>query len=161
MTNLRFAFKLVMLNGETVGHLPKDLLLVTNFHLDHGASMHVEITSKHYRCSPLPLAQGGMEIACLVVIRLPASQRNTEITEKYLTLVKELYIEPKEEEILGGFVDEIINENNLPGASSRSTENKRMKETPRPKRKQQDIRRLFARKETNTKKNQDIIEITV
>ena len=100
-----------------------------------------------------------MEIACLVVIRLPALQRNTEITEKYLTLVKELYVKPKEEEILGGFVDEIINENNLPGASSRSTENKLMKETPRPKCKQQDIRTLFSRKKTNTKKNQDIIEI--
>ena len=41
-----------------------------------------------------------------------------EITEKCLTLVKELYVEPKEEEILGCFVDEIINENNLPGASA-------------------------------------------
>ena len=34
-----------------------------------------------------------------------------------------------------------------------------MKETPRPKRKQQDMRTPFARKKTNTKKNQDIIEI--
>ena len=41
-----------------------------------------------------------------------------EITEKCLTLVKELYVEPKEEEIVGCFVDEIINENNLPGASA-------------------------------------------
>ena len=30
---------------------------------------------------------------------------------------------------------------------------------PRPKREQQDIRTLFARKKTNTKKNQDITEI--
>ena len=90
---------------------------------------------------------------------MPATRKNTEITEKYLTLVKELYAELKEEEILGCFVDEIINENNLPGASARSTENKRMKESPRPKGKQQDIRTLFAGKKTNTKKNQDIIEI--
>ena len=34
-----------------------------------------------------------------------------------------------------------------------------MKETPRPKRKQQDIRTIFAGKKTNTKKSKDIIEI--
>ena len=128
----RFTIKLVTLNGETVGHLPKELSRITKFYLDRGASMHVALTSKHYRRSPL--VQGGIEIACLVVTRMPATRRNTEITEKYLTLVKELYAEPKEEEILGCFADEIINENNLPGASARSTENKRIKETPRPKR---------------------------
>ena len=119
--------------------------------------MHVELTSKHFRGSPL--VQGGMEIACLVVTRIPATRRNTEITEKYLTLVKGLYAEPKKEEILGWFVDEIINENNLPGAGARITENKRMKERPRPKRKQQNIRTLFARKKTNMKKNLERNEI--
>ena len=100
-----------------------------------------------------------MEIACLVVTRMPATRRNTEITEKFLTLVKELYAEPKQEEIFGWFVDDIINENNLPGASARSMENKRMKEMPCPKHKPQDITTLFARKKSNMKKNQDIIEI--
>ena len=119
--------------------------------------MQVDLTSKHCRRSPL--VQGEMEIACFVVTRMPATRRNTEITEKYLTLVKELYAELKEEEILGCFVDEITNENNLLLASARSTEKKRMKETPRPKRKQQDIRTCFARKKTNTENNQDIIEI--
>ena len=53
--------------------------------------MDVELTSKHYRRSEL--VQDGMEIACLVVTRIFATRRNTEITEKYLTLVKELYAE--------------------------------------------------------------------
>ena len=57
--------------------------------------MHVELTSKHFRGSPL--VQGGMEIACLVVTRMPSTRGNTEITEKYLTLVKELYAEPKKQ----------------------------------------------------------------
>ena len=57
-----------------------------------------------------------------MVTRMPAVRRNTEITEEYLTLVKELYAKPKEE-ILGCFVDEITNENNLPGASAQSMEN--------------------------------------
>ena len=84
----RFAIKLVTLNGETVGHLPKELPSINKFYLDRGASMHEFITSKHYSRSPW--VQGGMEIACLVVTRMPATRRNTEITEKYLTLVKEL-----------------------------------------------------------------------
>ena len=117
----RLAIKLVTLNGETVGHLPKELSSITKFYLDRGASVHAELSSKHFRRSPL--VQGRMEIACLVVTRMPATRKNTETTEKYLTLVKELYAELKEEEILGCFVDEIINENNLPGASARSTEN--------------------------------------
>ena len=116
----RFAIKLVILNSETVGHLPKELSHIIKFYLDRGASIHVEITPKHYRRSPL--FQEGMEIACLVVTRMPATRRNTEITESYLTLVKEIYAEPKEEEIIGCFVDEIINENNLPGAIARSME---------------------------------------
>ena len=116
----QFAIKFVTLNGETVGHLPKELSRITKFYLDRGVSMRVELTSKLCR---RPSVQGGMKIACLVVTRMPATQRNTEITEKYLTLVKELYAELKEEEILGCFVDEIINENNQPGASPRSMEN--------------------------------------
>ena len=140
-----------------VGQIPKELWRITKFYLDHRASMHVDLTSKHCRRSPL--VQGEMEIACFVVTRMPATQRKTEITEKYLTLVKELYAEPKEEEILGCFIGEIINENNLLLDSARSTENKRMKETPCPKRKQQDIRTRFARKKTITKNKQDIIEI--
>ena len=153
----RFTIELVTLNGETVGQLPKELSPITKFYLDRGASMHVELTSKHYKRSPL--VQGGMEIACLVVTRMSSTRRNTEITEKYLTLVKELYAKPKEEQTLGCFIDDIVNENILPGASGPSTENKQMKETPRPKRKQQGIRTLFGRKKTNAKNNQDIIEI--
>ena len=41
----RFAIKLVTLNGETVGHLPKGLSSITKFYLDRGASMHAELTT--------------------------------------------------------------------------------------------------------------------
>ena len=88
--------KLVTLNGETVDHVPKKLSRINKFYLDRGSSMHVELTSKHCRCSPL--VQSGMEITCLVVTRICAKQRNMKKTKKCLTLVKEFYVEPKEEE---------------------------------------------------------------
>ena len=44
--------------------------------------------------------------ACSVILKMPATPRNTTITEKYLDLVKEKYAEPKEEEILGSYINE-------------------------------------------------------
>ena len=41
--------------------------------------MQVELTSKHYQRSPL--VKGGMEITCLVKIRIPETLKNTELAE--------------------------------------------------------------------------------
>ena len=122
----RFAIKTATSNGATVGHLPKEISRVTKFFLDRGASMQVELTSKHYRRSPL--VQGGMEIPCLVTVKTPATLKNTELADKYLELVKERYTEPKNEEILGSFVNEIDEEDPL-----QKTGKRRMrKNTPPP-----------------------------
>ena len=48
-----------------------------------------------------------MEIACLVTVKKPATLQSTKLAEKYFKLVKEKYIEPKNEEILGHFVRNI------------------------------------------------------
>ena len=84
-----YAIKLFTLNGETVGYLLKELLRITKFITHHLKTLQT-----------LTIGSGWNGIACLVVTRMPATRRNTEITEKFLTLVKELYAEPKEEEIL-------------------------------------------------------------
>ena len=84
-----------------------------NFFLDRGAVMQVELTSKHYRRFSLP--KGGMEIACLVRTRIPATLKNTKLAEKYLELVRERYTEPNNEKILGCFVANIVRENLLYG----------------------------------------------
>ena len=60
--------------------------------------MQEELTSKHYRRSPL--VKGGMEIAYLVRARIPATLKNTKLTEKYLELFRERYTVPKNEEFL-------------------------------------------------------------
>ena len=64
--------------------------------------MQVELTSSHYLCSPL--VQDGMEIACLVTVKMPATLKTLSLQKKYLELVKEKYTEPKNKKILCFFV---------------------------------------------------------
>ena len=77
-----FAIKTVTSDGMIVGHLPREISRITNFFLDFGVVMQVELTSKHYRHSPL--VKCGMEIACLVRVRIPTTLKNTKLAEKYL-----------------------------------------------------------------------------
>ena len=62
--------------------------------------MDVELTSDHYRRSPL--VQGRLEIKCKVTVKVPNATPR-QVTERYLAFVKELHVEPKEEETLGLF----------------------------------------------------------
>ena len=149
----RFAIKTVTSEGTTVGHLPREISRITKFFMDRGAVFSVQLTSRHYRRSPL--VQGGMEIACLVTVRIPATKKNSEIVELYIELVRERYTIPKEEEILGCFIAEIEEE----GVAFAIVQGENRKETtpstkaaslsksrqpPRKKQKQLDIRTLFA-----------------
>ena len=141
-----FAIKTLSSDGKIVGHLPREISRVTKFFLDRGANISVKLTSRHYRRSPL--VQGGMEIACLVTAKIPATLKNSKLGEKYLELVKSKYTEPKNEEILGCFVTEaeetenpFRNENQI-RRWNRST----VRNGPPPKKlsKQTDIRKMFA-----------------
>ena len=118
--------------------------------MDLGAAVSLKLTSRHYRRSPL--VQGGMEIACLVTARIPATMKNTEIAELYIKLVKERYTEPKEEEILGCYVtdiedDEVVFEvqGKTNGRKAQSLSENQQPAREKQKHKQLDIKRtLFA-----------------
>ena len=45
-----------------------------------------------------------MAIACKVTVKIPGTCVNILLMEKYKQLVQQLYIEPKNEEILGSFL---------------------------------------------------------
>ena len=63
-----FAIKACERNSEKrVGHLPQGISRVTKFIIERGAIVDVELTSDHYRRSPL--VQGGLEIKCNVTIK--------------------------------------------------------------------------------------------
>ena len=74
---------------------------VTNFFIDRGGSIIAELTSDHYRRSPL--IQGSIEIPCKVTAKITGTVINLLIMEKYIVLVLKLYVEPKDEDILGSF----------------------------------------------------------
>lgn len=99
----RVAITTVAKNGTTVRHTVRN----SKFFLDRGATMEAELTSRHYRLSPL--VQGGMEILCLFLIKMAATSKNTQLAENCLELVKHKYVEPKEKEIFGLFVNKIAN----------------------------------------------------
>lgn len=88
--------------NEIVGHLPMEISRITKFVLDRGAVCTIKIRGKHYRRSPL--VQGGLEVPCDVTISMIGSVVNHLLLVKYESLLKELYIEPKEEEIAGTFL---------------------------------------------------------
>eukprot|EP00111_Clytia_hemisphaerica_P018557 TCONS_00054890-protein len=148
----RFAIKTMTSDGATVGHLPREISRITKFFMDRGAVVSVQLTSRHYRRSPL--VQGGMEIACLVTVEIPATKKNTEIAELYIQLVRERYTNPKEEDILGCYVTEIEEEavifaieqgkNREKTPSRKAASLSKSRQLPRKKQKQLDIRTLFA-----------------
>ena len=82
--------------------------------MDRGAIASAQLTSEHYRRSPI--VQGGMEIACKVTVKIPGMCVNILLMEKYKQLKQQLYIEPKNEEILGSFLqaNETIDGENKP-----------------------------------------------
>ena len=75
---------------------------VTKFLLDRGAHVSAKLTSTHYRRSPL--VRGCIEIPCVVTVPVSGTVINQLLMERYKQLVKTLYMEPKEEEILGTFL---------------------------------------------------------
>ena len=82
-------------NEKPVGYLPRETSRVSEFIIERGTTVDVELTSDHYRWSPL--VQGGVEIKCKVTVKVLNATRRL-VTESYRALVEELYVEPKEEE---------------------------------------------------------------
>ena len=96
-----FAIKTCQENGTIVGHLPIEISRISKFLLDRGARIQAKLRETHYRRSPL--VQGGLEIPCTLVIRMPGTIKSTELLKKYLELFEERYEEPQEIVILGTF----------------------------------------------------------
>ena len=99
----RFAIKVCEKDkNEIVGHLPMEISRVTKFLLDRGANVSAKLTRTHYRRSP-PV-QGSIEIPGVVPVSMPGTVTDQLLMGRYKQLVETLYMEPKEEEILGVFL---------------------------------------------------------
>ena len=54
---------------KPVEYLPQEISRVSKFTIERGAIVDVELTSDHYRTSPL--VKGGLEIKCKVTVKVP------------------------------------------------------------------------------------------
>ena len=88
-------------NKKTVGHLPREISSPTKFLIDRGARVTAEITSSHYRKSPL--LKGGL-VWCKVTVAMPGTINDHMLLDCYKELLEKLYIEPKNEIITGNFL---------------------------------------------------------
>ena len=128
-----------------MGHLPMDISRITKFILQRGARVQATVNGKHYRRSPL--IQGGLEVPCLVTVTMPRSIMNHLLIAQYEKLLGELYLEPKDEEIMGTLLS-TVRENDFVGTNqctscevSSSTKNKKKVEV-----RSRDIRDMFRKK---------------
>ena len=97
-----FAIKTCDQRGIMVGHLPRKVSRITKFIIDRCATVSVMLIRIHYRRSPL--IKGGLEIPCKVSVSMCGTCLNLLLLERYKQLSEELYIEPKEETVLGSFL---------------------------------------------------------
>ena len=95
-----FSIKVCKSNNvrSAVGHLPMEISRITKFILQRGARVQRMVIGKHYRLSSL--IQGGFEVPCLVTVTMPGSIMNHLLIARYGKLLGELYLEPKDEEIM-------------------------------------------------------------
>ena len=138
----RFAIKVCEKDkNEIVGHLPMEISRFTKFLLDRGTNVSAKLTSTYYRRSPL--VQGGIDIPCVVAMPMPGTVINQLLMERYKQLVETLYTEPKEEEILGTFLQlENTGEQDLAPVAPK--QKKKPKCPPESDKNQKDIRSYFA-----------------
>ena len=129
-----FSIKVCKSNNaqSVVGHLPMEISRITKFILQRGARLQATVTRKHYRRSFL--IQRGLEVPCLVTVKMPGSIMNHLLIARYEKLLGELYLEPKDEEIMETFLS-VIRENDFvainqctPCEASSSTKNKKKAE---------------------------------
>ena len=126
-----FSIKVCKSNNaqSVVGHRPVEISRITKFILQRGARVQATVTGKHYQRSPL--IQGGLEVPCLVTVTMSGSIMNHLLIARYEKFLGELYLEPKDEEIMGTLLS-AIRENDFVGTNhctpcevSSSTKNKK------------------------------------
>ena len=69
---------------RAVGHLAQEISRTTKYLLERGAEIEAQLTSTHNRRSPI--TQGGLEIPCKVIVRMPATVLSRKLLDRYKEL---------------------------------------------------------------------------
>ena len=88
---------------------------ITKYLVERGARIDAKLSETHYRRSSL--VQGGLEIPCTLIIRMPGTVKSNELIKKYLELFEARYEEPQEVVVLGTF-NTNTNLNNQPNQTT-------------------------------------------
>ena len=110
-----FSIKVCKSNNAqgVVGHFPMEISRITKFTLQRAARVQAMVTGKHRHST---LTQDGLEVPCLVTIAIPGSIMNHLLIAQYGKLLGEVYLELKDEEIMGTFLS-VIRENEFVGTN--------------------------------------------
>ena len=90
-----------MNQNKVARHLLREISRATNYLLDRREKVRATLSLTHYRKPPL--FYGGLEISCTVKVCLPASIKADLLIVQHKEIVERLYIEPKDEVIVGFF----------------------------------------------------------
>ena len=97
-----FAIKTCQINQNKIfGHLLRGISRAAKFLYDRVANL-THLSSTHYRRSPL--FQGRIEIPRTVKVCFPLRIKSDMLIRKYKEIVESLYIQPKNEFIVGCFI---------------------------------------------------------
>ena len=89
--------------------------------------------------------QGGLEIPCKITVTISGTVSNLLCKKKYKNIVTGRYIEPKNEEIMGSFIQAI---NDVPLAVPGSSKKKKVEKKKTDNARQKDTRDFFSRETT-------------
>ena len=107
--------------------------------MDRGATVTAQLTGVHYRRSPL--VQGGLDIPCKITLRISGTVSNLLCKQKIQRLVTDRYIEPKNEETIGSFIQAI---NDAPLSVPASPKKKKVKKKKTDNARHKDIQDFFS-----------------
>ena len=130
---------------------------ITKFIIDRGVQIALKICGRHYRRSPL--VQDGLEVPCEIKIAIVGRIVNLHLLVRYESLLKELHIEPKDEEVIGIFLsirNEIENVNQEVEIEIEAVQTELLKKTGQKKKtevKSKGIRNMFQNPHQNPRQN--------
>ena len=143
--------------AEIAGHLPMEICQITKFIINRGAQVAVKIRGRHYRRSRL--VQGGLEVPFEIKITMVGSIINHHLLVRCESLLKELHIETKDEEIIRTFLsikNERENVNQEIEIEIEAAQTEPLKKTGQKKNtgvKSKDIRDMFQNPHQNPRQN--------
>ena len=148
----RFAIKFCEAGKEEkIGHIPMEISRVTKYFMDRGCNCYSSVNGGSL--PKITFSTRRLEIPCKITVTISGTVSNLLCKKKYKNIVTGRYIEPKNEEIMGSFIQAI---NDAPLPVPAFTKKKKVEKKKTDNARHKDIRDFFSqetRQERTKKKN--------